>query len=62
VDPVILSRDSLVVSSEDSLFQLIATQFANGAEFFPFFEFVAFGCLSRDSLRAFVELSRSFLH
>jgi hypothetical protein len=58
----ILSRDSLVVSSEDSLFQLAATRFANSAEFFRLFEFVAFGCLSSDSLRAFVELSRSFLH
>jgi hypothetical protein len=29
---------------------------------FRSFEFVAFDCLTRDSLRAFVELSRLFLH
>jgi hypothetical protein len=54
---VILSRDSLVVSLEDSFFQLIATWLANSSEFFRLFEFVAFGCLSRNSLQAFVELS-----
>jgi hypothetical protein len=59
---VILSRESLVVSSEDSLFQFIATRFAKRDDFFRLVELVVFGCLSRDSIRAFVDLARGRLH
>jgi len=50
----ILSCESFVVSSEDSLFQFIVIRFAKNDGDSRLFEFVAFACLSRDSKHPFI--------
>jgi hypothetical protein len=57
----ILSHPKLVLSSEDSLFQLISDQIARDSSSFPLLEFVRFEYLSSECMKsAFEVISRSF--
>jgi len=57
----ILSQQSLVLSSEDSLYEFISSLLPKNDEFFGLFEFVEFSCLSESSARSFVAVCRSRL-
>jgi hypothetical protein len=55
----ILSQDCLCLSSEDALYEFIASQLVSHPEYFELFRFLEFEYLSRDSIERFVHLSHS---
>jgi hypothetical protein len=57
----IISKPSIQLQDEESLFELISNRYKTDSRFFSLFEFVQFECLSGQSIQSFIELmTKSF--
>jgi hypothetical protein len=57
---LVLSHESLLISSEDLLYRFISDQIPTNPDYFQFLRFVRFDCLSGASIANFIRLSEDY--